>query len=155
MSLEKIETFISKEGNIYSIIFNSFDQAKLPLEFEKPLIEVTIAVENYKSLNGAKTLGKIVDIIKIYLDENDVILYSYCDNKEINRSINNQKLFPQHYRSLLFATLFHKYNTFNHINEVIVIADPDYGHHYIHLISRSENRGLLDSLTSALINFGK
>jgi len=155
VSLERIETFISKEGNCYNIIFSVFQQERIPIEIQKTLIDVTISIENQICLNGVETLGKIADIIKNYLDENDVILYSYCDNKDINRSIKKQELYPQHYRSLLFTSLFNKYNTLNYINEVIVIADEDYGHHYIHLIAKVEDKDVLDLLTDTLINFGK
>lgn len=59
-------------------------------------------------MNNASTLSKFSKIVREYLSENDVILYCYCDDREIERSKKHQNLTPQEYRSVLFERMFDK-----------------------------------------------
>ncbi len=139
MSINKSITINSVEGHKYVLGFSSFDSIQLPDTITKEIIEVVIAIEDYKGINNAKTLFTFTTHIKSFLVKNDVILYSYCDNKHIERGERHQHLTPQEYRSLLFKTMFNKDNGKEFINKPIELTDVNNEKHYIHLFARAES----------------
>jgi len=155
MSLNKSFTINSTEGHEYVLGFSSFDSILLPDSITKKVIEVVIAIEDYKGINNAKTLFTFTKHIKSFLAKNDVILYSYCDNKHIERGERHQHLTPQEYRSLLFQTMFNKDNSEEFINKPIELTDVSNEKHYIHLFARAESRVELEIASNGLYKLNK
>ncbi len=94
MFLESVE-INSREGHGYVLAFSDLDLAILPESISKRVVEVVIATHDAKGINNAKTLFTFSKHIRSYLKQNDVILYSYCDSKDVRRSIARQHLEPQ------------------------------------------------------------
>lgn len=155
MSLNKSVTITSAEGHEYVLGFSSFDSMVLPDSITKKIIEVVIAIEDYKGINNAKTLFALTKHIKSYLAKNDVILYSYCDNKDIERGERHRHLTPQQYRSLLFQTMFNKDNSNEFINKPIELTDANNEKHYIHLFARVESIEQLEVASNELYKLNK
>ena len=106
----------------------------------------------WELINSA-TLLQITSIIKEYLNENDVVLYCYCDDKAINKSKNKENVTPQEYRSKLFSVIFEKEADAKFINNRIIInGDTD---HYIHLIAQKKNSAHIDLISNELLKLQK
>lgn len=104
-------------------------------------------------VNNSATLLQITSIIKEYLNENDVVLYCYCDDKAINKSKNKENVTPQEYRSKLFSAIFEKEADAKFINNRIIInGDTD---HYIHLIAQKKNSAHIDLISNELLKLQK
>lgn len=157
MSLEKTIIIQTTEGHEYWIGFSKFDDLVVPESITKVLVEIVIAIDDNKGLNNAKTLFTFSRHIKDYLIEKDVILYCYCDNKEIERGERNKQLAPQEFRSLLFKKMFDRALSIDadFINKPIILTDKNLDKHYIHLFSRSENIEELEILGLKLDEFNK
>jgi hypothetical protein len=155
MPVDQTIPFISKEGHEYFIIFDKIEEKAIPDGVIKTIVDVTIAIADNKGINNCHTLKQITSIIKSYLDENDVILYCFCDNKEIFRSIKHSHLTPQEYRSLLFTKLFDNLANEEYINKPIVITDDEQINHHIHLISKEINQDDVNILSGVIFGMGK
>lgn len=150
MSLNKSITITSKEGHNYTLGFSPFDAVKLPDDIRKPVIDVVIAIEGENQFNNPKTLFTFTHHAKEYLNENDVILYCYCDNKEILRDKKHQHLSPQEYRSLLFQRLFERERNGELLNKPIVLTDSNEEKHFIHLFSNVHNKDTVELIAEHL-----
>lgn len=159
MGIEKIDAVVCKEGHQYLIEYSAFDKNLITDNlFRTDLDVVNLVITNsneFEGINNAHTLFKISQSIKEYLEENNVILYAYCDNKEIIRSKKNLKMLPQEFRSSLFSSMFNRKSNRLFINERIIISDPENGDHYIHLISREENRDQIEAIANMVKNQAK
>ncbi len=147
--------FKSTTGNQYLIGFTEFENISLSLSV--PIVNITIErITDYRVSIGLTDLIKISRIIKDYLESNNVVLYYYCDNKEIERSKKNLSRSPQEYRNILFDKLFEigsKNGEF--IKDDIVINDQTNNIiHFISLISRSSNNASMTQISNeiALLN---
>ena len=106
--------------------------------------------------NASANLGvllKISNIIaEIFEDNENLILYFYCDDMhDVLR--RNMDITPQKYRSELFSRMFDKYITSNNITNIIntpieIKADRNI---YIHLISRDSHLNYVDMIKETLI----
>jgi hypothetical protein len=152
MSIEKEVPLITKEGYNYLISFSKFPTENLP-KLTIPVVDLTISVENNVGVNNSATLLQITSIIKEYLNENDVVLYCYCDDKEVNKSKNKENITPQEYRSKLFSAMFEKEADANFINSRIIITGDTV--HYIHLIAKKKNSAHIDLISNELLKLQK
>lgn len=140
MGLNLVIPLITKEGHQYLIEFFSANELIiLPESIDIKIANVAITLVSGNGMNNASTLFQISGIIKEYISDNDVVLYCYCDQKEIARGTKNMNMTPQQYRSLLFSRMFDKKGDTNFINNPIIIADEINGDHHIHLISKKSN----------------
>ena len=155
MSLEQVIALQTAEGHDYLIKFSQFKNVDLPNGINIEIVDVVIARLTDAGRNNASTLFAICNLIKEYLETNDVVLYCYCDQKEIDRSVKRQGMLPQEFRSELFSTLFHKCSNTNYTNTKIIIADNDNGDHYIHLIAHNNNAAQVDTIAAQLRRFHK
>lgn len=155
MSLNKSIVITSAQGHEYVLGFSSFNSIVLPESITKQVVEVVVAIEDYKGINNAETLFSFTNHIKSYLFENDVILYSYCDDKDIERSEKHRHLAPQKYRSLLFQTMFNRAAGKEFINSPIELTDANNEKHYIHLFTRAKNINVLEIATAELGKLNK
>ena len=142
---EFIIPYSTNLGINYLIKFSPFDKSVLPdnINIEIKIIDIVIETDaTPKEIrNNAGSLIKISKLINEYVDSNNGIYYCYCSDKPIERSKRKLHLTNQEYRSLLFLKMFEKENNNDlYINKRIIINDPQNGHHYIHLISKIENK---------------
>ena len=152
MNRETEVPLITKEGHNYLISFSSFQTENLP-QITIPIVDLTISVENNVGINNGATLLQITSIIKNYLNENDVVLYCYCDNKAIIKSEKKADLTPQEYRSRLFSAMFEKDADVNFINSrIIIIGETD---NFIHLIAHKKNSAHIDLISKELLKLQK
>jgi len=129
MPLEKVIPFESKGGNQYLINFTIF---KSGIDFGIPIVDVSLVlVKSISDRISLTELFHISELILEYLNNNDVVLYYYCDTIEINRSSKNKNMLPQEFRHELFSKLFMKKNTCDLVKNDIIIRNE----HYISLIS--------------------
>ncbi|TCC96652.1 hypothetical protein FBD94_22960 [Pedobacter hiemivivus] len=150
MPLEESYSLTTKEGHEYRIGFSPFDIFATPKSLTKPIVDVVIAIDDNKGINNASTLFEFSKIIKEYLFKNDVILYCYCDNKEIERGKKHQHLSPQEYRSLLFEKMFDKASNKDFINKPILLIDATDNKHCIHFFSSTQNLDQIELLSEEL-----
>lgn len=150
MSLEESYSLTTKEGHEYKIGFSPFTTIALPESLTKTIVDVVIAIDDNKGMNNASTLFEFSKIIKEYLSKNDVILYCYCDNKEIERGKTHQHLTPQEYRSLLFEKMFDKASNKDFINKPILLIDGADNKHCIHFFSSSQNLDQIELLSEEI-----
>lgn len=155
MSLEKVVPLTGKEGHEYFIQFSLFNQEVLPATYNIDIIDLVITLVDDKrnGFNSASTLFQISACIKEYLEDNNVVLYCYCDNKHIDRNKNKAHLSPQQYRSMLFSKMFDKGDDKTYTNSLIVIGDPANQDHYIHLISKKSNQTMIDVIAADIKGF--
>ena len=123
MGEKRIIPLVTKEGHSYLIQFEFLDRHILPKGIKANVVDVLISVENNVGINSTSTLGLFAKIMSDFLHENDVILYCYCDHKEITRSTRRKEMSPQQYRSALFSAMFTKYTNNDHVNQLIIIND--------------------------------
>ena len=147
--MEEISISISSKSNDeYRIILSPFNQDIIPCEVRKSIRD--IEGENPTDIG---ILLKISDIIgKVLNDNNNLILYFYCDDMhDIPR--RDKALTPQKFRSLLFSRMFDKYISSNSIINIIntpieIKADR---HIYIHLISRACHLEHVNAIKSTIM----
>jgi len=147
--------YSTNAGINYLIKFSVFDKSILPDDIVIDIKVIDIVIETdadpKEIKNNAASLIKISKLISEYVDANEGIYYCYCSKKHIERSERKLHLTHQEYRSLLFLKMFEKENSDgSYINKRIVINDPEGGHHYIHLISKSENEKIVDLISEHL-----
>lgn len=155
MALDEIYSLTTKEGHHYKIGFSTFNLLHLPENLKKEVADVVIAVKDNKGINNANTLFQFAKIIKDYLHKRDVILYCYCDNKEIERAKAHHYLAPQEYRSILFQKMFDRASNKDFISRPITLIDGNNEIHCIHLISRIENSKDIDILSFEIFKLQK
>lgn len=144
------------EGHQYLIEFSIVsDVLDLPKSIQIGIANVAIVLVDGAGINNASTLYAMASVLKEYLESNDVVLYCYCDNKEIPRSKPRQNLSPQHYRSMLFNKMFERQNNEEYLNRSFVVKDVENGDHYINLISRSTNIKQVDIIEENLLKMEK
>lgn len=155
MPLEESYSLTTKEGHEYKIGFSAFDVLQLPDNVKKDVADVVIAIDDNKGINNARTLFQISEIIKEYLTRQDVILYCYCDSKDIERGKGHQGLTPQEYRSLLFQKMFSRASNKDLINKPITLTDLKGEVHCIHLISTAQNKDDVEILSNEIYKLHK
>lgn len=109
----------------------------------------------FTTREGYQYLIEFSGIIKAYLDNNDAVLYCYCDNKEIDRGKSKLNMSPQKYRSLLFSRMFDRIGNVDYVNHTVQISDETYGDHYIHLISKISNSEHIEAIENELVKLHK
>jgi hypothetical protein len=147
MPLDKIIPFISSKGNKYLLKFEQFHYKFDNINI--PIIDITLLQEDIANQNNTfKYLLRIADYVLEYINHNNVILYYYCDHKEIEKRVEN--ISPQEYRFNLFSALFKRKAESNFIKKSIIISDSENGDHFISIISRIEDSINLDIITSEI-----
>lgn len=156
MALNQVVPFRTKEGCQYLIEFSLANEL---IVFSDPIsiaiVDVAITQLDVGLLNNASTLFQIANIIKSYLEVNNVALYCYCDTKEIQRGKNKKDMLPQQYRSLLFSRMFERNSDSTYVNHVIVVKDEINGDHYINLIANKSNQSQLNAIEKELCKLNK
>lgn len=156
MALNQVIPLTTKEGHQYLIeFFIANELILLPKSLNIKIANVAITLVSGLGINNASTLFEISGIIKEYLNQNDVVLYCYCDRKEISRGVKKMSMSPQEYRSLLYSRMFDRKSDEGFINKPIIIADEVYGDHYIHLISTKPNEEEIFAIEKELLKLNK
>ena len=140
MSLEFEVPFETEEGYQYIVSFREFNSNKS--DYNIPLIDISITlVSSNIETNSLKTLNKFIKIVLEYLEQNDVIIYYYCDTASIKIRQNRKQIYNnQEVRFNLFLLMFNKMKSDAFYLQNIIIADKENGNHYTSLISRTSNK---------------
>jgi len=147
------------EGYEYLLEFSSFNNIYTPKNVDIEIVDITLKlVKGNYQVNNAGTLSLISFIVSDFMESNDVILYFYCDVKDIKR--RNNAISPQKYRSLLFSKIFekelnHNKNADSYVNKIIILKDTHDDEHYIHLISKSKNEAQINTIILELNKLNK
>ena len=141
--MEKEIPLTTDEGYEYLVVFKEF--CNTPRNYGIIIIDVSIILMgDVIPINSIKTFSRFSQIILDYLNENNVILYYYCDTSDIAiRNNRKRKVTPQEFRSKLFSKIFEKMNPTNFIEKPIKINDPENGNHYTSLICHKQNSKVL------------
>src|SRR5690606_6960634 len=114
MGLEHVYPLTCKEGHRYLIQFSVIDKSVIENNLdnlEKEVVDLVITLDGkLEGINNASTLSQMSHVIKEYLEENNVILFAYCDHAEIQRNKKNKAMSPQEFRSCLFSLMFDRKN---------------------------------------------
>ena len=155
MSLELEIPFETTEGYQYLISFREFPSSQI--NYNIPLIDVSITLmSDAIETNSLKTLNKFIQIVLDYLNQNDVIIYYYCDTAPIKiRETRKQKYSYQEYRFNLFLSMFNKLKSSDFYLQDIIINDNVNGNHYTSLISRTINSDIVKVVKSDLEKYNK
>jgi len=147
MAFNSVIPYISSGGNKFLISFKDFIQQ----DFSLPVVDVSLVLVESTAGTGLtlKDLIPISRIVKKFLNDNQVVLYYYCDtsDSDISTSQRNQKLQPQQYRHSLFNALFDLMKVSDFIKDEIVIKDPASTTHYITLITKESDKSCLTEVS--------
>lgn len=143
MIFEKIILIESSIGKAEYLLLIS--EYPYEIDFGIPIMDVQLILLNQSGeVLPFQTLLIIGKELKAYLQENDVILFYYCDISEIQRSEKNQKLSPQNFRFHLFDMLYNRLNNSDFVKDDVIIKDS--GEHYMTVISTPENKKILTEI---------
>lgn len=147
MPLEQIIPFESKGGNQYLISFKVFESG---IDFGIPIIDVSLVLVESITVNiSISELFSISELVFEYLNNNDVVLYYYCDITEIKRSYKNKNMLPQEFRNILFTKLFEKKRADNMLkNDIVIHNEKNNDIHYISLISSNINKKKMTEISN-------
>lgn len=150
----------SKSDDEYRIILSPFNLDIIPCEVRELLgddIEIVdVTLERIKGTNPTDIgiLLKISNIIGEILNDNEnLILYFYCDDMHNISRRESRAVSPQKFRSDLFSRMFDKYILSNKITNMIntpieIKADR---HIHIHLISRDIHFNYVNAIKNAIM----
>jgi len=105
---------ITSEGYKYIINFERVDLVQFSEEVAGKT-DVPVYDLNFKlyganisdiEINNPKTLYRIGAIILDFLIENDVIIYYFCDTKQIKKGKKHEHISHQEFRHMLFTTMY-------------------------------------------------
>jgi len=149
--------YTSEDNVNYLIRFSAFPADKLPEGINLPVVDIVIETDaDFKVISNSRaSLSKMVNIILDYADKNNVVLYCYCSDKAIKKSKNNEEQTNQQFRSNLFSAMFKMNKSEKFLNKVVVIHDLNAGHHYLHLITKVENKHVIDEISIQLSKLDK
>ena len=149
MSFNKVIPYTSSVGSKFLINFSDFQEQ----EFSLPVVDVSLVLaESVEELLSLKDLVEIVRIIIDFLNDNQVVLYYYCDSSDadIFMSVRNKQQLPQEFRHNLFNALFSFMKLDHLIKDEIIISDPINSTHYISLITKIEDKSALTEVSIAV-----
>ncbi len=155
MSFELEVPFETEEGYQYIVSFREFPPNQI--DYDIPLIDISITlVSSNIETNSLKTLNKFIKIVLEYLEQNDVIVYYYCDIAPIKiRQNRKQKYSNQEFRFNLFLLMFNKMKSDAFYLQDIIITDNENGNHYTSLISRTSNKEKVELVKLDIEKFNK
>jgi hypothetical protein len=155
LNLESEVPFETEEGYQYIVSFREFPPNQM--EYDIPLIDISITlVSSNIEINSLKTLNKFIKIILEYLEQNDVIVYYYCDTAPIKIRQNRKQTYSnQEFRFNLFLLLFNKIKSDAFYLQDIIITDNENGNHYTSLISRTSNKKKVELVKLDIEKFNK
>ena len=141
----KIISFTNSCGNKYLVEFklvSSFDECPLPI------VDISlVSTDERNKMNQLKDLFLIISNVSDYLDGKEVILYYYCDTREIARRDKNVS--PQEYRSNLFSKLFDYSKRVDLVLRTVKIKDTENNmYHFISLITNFSNLEVIEDLNN-------
>ena len=146
MAVDLVVPFTSSVGSKYLINFKDFPHQG----FSLPVLDVSLVlVEPSNQLLNLNDLFDISHIILDYINNNDVILYYYCDTNATDIFISKKRslIQPQEYRHNLFNALFSYMKQDNLVKDEIIIDDPAANTHYISLITKAEHKSSLTEVS--------
>jgi hypothetical protein len=155
LSLELEVPFETEEGYQYLIGFREITPNNN--QFNIPLVDVAIVLTSQDiESNSLKTLNQFIRIILEFLENNDVIIYYYCDSAPIKiRQNRKQNYSNQEFRFNLFLLMFNKQKSDNYYLQDIIITDVVNGNHYTSLISKITNREKVELVKMEIEKFNK
>lgn len=149
MNFNKSFALSFKDGNCFDLHFSEISSKSLPIACQFPIVDILLKAESSNTQNSVSDILQIADIIKKYIEENDVILYYYCDTKPA--AINKNKILsPQQFRFKLFSKLFERKSQELFVKDDIIIVDNNKDNHYICLITRSKNNEEIAQISQEL-----
>lgn len=147
MSFNTVIPYTSSVGSKFLINFKDFIQQ----DFSLPIIDVSLfLVESTEAKVTLKDLIALTRIIIDFLNNNQVVLYYYCDTSgsDIFISQRNYKMQPQEFRHNLFNALFDLMKITHFVKDEIIIDDnANNTIHYISLITKSEDKASLTEVS--------
>lgn len=149
MAFNTVIPYTSSVGSKFLINFKDFIQQ----DFSLPVVDVSLfLVESTEAGLGLRDLIALTRIIKDFLNENQVVLYYYCDTSasDIFISPRNQKMQPQEFRHSLFNALFDLMKVTDFVKDEIIIEDPANNTHYISLITKVADKSSLTEVSIAV-----
>lgn len=155
MSFELEVPFETEEGYQYIVSFREFPPNQI--DYDIPLIDISITlVSSNIETNSLKTLNKFIKIVLEYLEQNDVIVYYYCDTAPIKIRQNRKQIYSnQEFRFNLFLLMFNKMKSDAFYLQDIIITDNENGNHYTSLISRTSNKEKVELVKLDIEKFNK
>lgn len=155
MNFELEVPFETEEGYQYIVSFREFPPSQM--EYDIPLIDISITlISSNIEINSLKTLNKFIKIVLEYLEQNDVIVYYYCDTSPIKIRQNRKQTFSnQEFRFNLFLLMFNKMKSEEFYLQDIIISDTENGNHYTSLISRISNKNKVELVKLDIEKFNK
>ncbi|PWN60026.1 hypothetical protein [Chryseobacterium oncorhynchi] len=155
MEFESEIPFETKEGNKYVLRFSSFNEDAVPIQ--SPIVELNlIPLQLSSQFNSFHTFNYIVKEITNYLkDKPDVIVYYYCDNKELFWRTNRPAIPYQEFRSNLFTAMFMRSNPDDLLLRSFIIKDVENGDHYVSLLHRQHHLDQIQVLEDLIKDFHK
>lgn len=148
MAFNIVIPYTSSVGSKFLLSFKDFVQQ----DFSLPVVDVSlILVKPVDESLELRDLIAITRIIKDFLNDNQVVLYYYCDSSasDIFISERNNKMSPQEFRHNLFNSLFDLMKFDNFVKDEIIIDDPENSNHYISLITKEVDRSSLTEVSIA------
>lgn len=146
MPFEKIIPVERQDGNKYLLRISEFQSG---FDFGIPVVDVQFVMVERDIAKPA--LGELIFIAKEllkFLNENDVVLYYYCDNVDMQRSNHHSHQTPQEYRYLLFDRLYEWFKNESLVKDDVIIRED--GGHYISLISTLKNKSVLTDISNEI-----
>jgi len=155
LSLESEIPFETSEGYQYIVSFTEIQS--IPKEYNIPLVSISIVLVSQNiETNSLKTLNKFIQIILAYLEQNDVIVYFYCDTAPIKIRKNRiEKISNQEFRFNLFLSMFNKLKSDHFYLQPIKLTDSEKGNHFTALISKISNLEKVEMVKTDLETFNK
>ena len=122
--------------------------------------QIVLDRETGTNTTDIHVLNDISDFIaKVFLGNDNLILYYYCDDiQEIPSS--NHVILPQEYRNRLFSTMISRYlqqhDSLDIVDTPISIIDAVGNAQYIHFISRLDHLPVVDDIVRFVVeHYGK
>lgn len=145
----------------YTIKLSEFTLDNLPdslVDSGVIVCDVTLFVKKKEEEEiGINFLMSICYTLYNFIINNNVVLYYYCSNEYLNnRHCVKQNIPPQRYRHNLFSSIFKRYVKPNSLIEYHrFFIDSSNEEHYLVLISKPENKHIIDIIGHELDNFEK
>jgi len=150
--------YSTQQGSEYVINFSVFDQKVL----EENLVVYDLVLEKLtdKGSTNYELLNHLAKLVLEFLEDKDCIIYFYCDEAPIKKSVRNSNIPNKEFRSKLFKSIFERQKrkarinseSFDYIMRTNEIADSENGNHFISLISKTNRGEDLENLSSQILS---
>lgn len=158
MPPHKLSKFQSESDSNYTISFVEFDVEDLELELSTNVFHVVLNKDDNNEDDDYRVLNFLSNEVFSIIEQENCLLFYYCEHTAIKKSERNKHLSNQEYRNALFNALFEKKKrnipNFNFVIRNIHIPIPGDGSkdHYSSIISLEDNIDDVILLSDGIIN---